>query len=177
MSRCGWSGPAAARNPPPMLQFMRSKKTDGLVLTSSMSVSNRKGIAVTEMPLEKITVPTLVVAHRQDGCSKTPPEGAAQIKTGLSQVPRVEMAHFEGGREPFIAGPGSSTQRTPCGRCSNHDGAAGKRLSAMHRGAMPARPVARQRSADGGAENRWRRAAHRCAFLFCIKRNRRHHRM
>ena len=75
MSRCGWSGPAAARNPPPMLQFMRSKKTDGLVLTSSMSVSNRKGIAVTEMPLEKITVPTLVVAHRQDGCSKTPPEG------------------------------------------------------------------------------------------------------
>lgn len=43
---------------------------DGIVLTSSMSVSNTKGTAVTEMDLSKITVPALMVANVDDECEK-----------------------------------------------------------------------------------------------------------
>lgn len=60
------------------------QKPHGLVLTSSMSVENRKGTAVNEMELEKITIPTLVVAHKNDNCHVTPPEGAEEIKEMLT---------------------------------------------------------------------------------------------
>jgi len=55
------------------------QKPDGLILTSSISISNFKGTAVTKMALEKIRIPTLIVAHTNDSCDKTPPEGAQEI--------------------------------------------------------------------------------------------------
>jgi len=69
----------------------------GLILTSSMSVQNHKGTAVTEMDLESITIPTLVVAHTDDGCSKTPSEGAEEIAGMLSNAEKVEVKLFSGG--------------------------------------------------------------------------------
>lgn len=72
---------------------------DGLVLTSSMTVENNKGVTVPEMALDQIRVPVLVVAHRHDGCAKTPAQGADRIKNGLKQSPRVEVSYFEGGRD------------------------------------------------------------------------------
>jgi len=86
------------------------QKPAGLVLTSSMSVETSKGTAVTEMPLARIKVPTLLVAHKQDECKVTPPEGAEEIKAGLKKVPRVEVAYFEGGR----------SQGNPCKAKAHH---------------------------------------------------------
>ncbi len=73
----------------------------GLVLTSSMSVPNSKGTAVTEMDLERITIPTLVVANTEDGCPKTPPEGAEEIASMLSNAKKVEVKMFSGGDAPI----------------------------------------------------------------------------
>ena len=77
------------------------QKPDGLVLTSSMSVPNAKGTAVTEMPLEKISIPTLIVAHADDGCRKTPPEGAQEIEELLTNAAKVEVKLFSGGDTPI----------------------------------------------------------------------------
>ena len=75
------------------------QKPHGLVLTSSMSVENRKGSAVNEMELEKITMPTLVVAHENDNCHVTPPEGAQEIKEMLASAKKVDIKMFSGGDE------------------------------------------------------------------------------
>ena len=71
----------------------------GLVLTSSMTAVSDKSVPVTSMKLKSITVPTLVVAHKGDGCRYTPAEGAEEIKRGLTNAPTVEVRYFEGGRE------------------------------------------------------------------------------
>ena len=74
---------------------------DGLVLTSSMSVPNPKGTLVTEMDLERITIPTLIVANTDDGCWVTPPEGAEEIAGMLSSSKKVEVKMFSGGDTPI----------------------------------------------------------------------------
>lgn len=84
------------------------QKPHGLVLTSPMSVENGKGTAVTEMELEKIKMPTLVVAHEDDGCRVTPPEGAMEIKEMLTAAVKVELKMFSGGSESGRACKGSS---------------------------------------------------------------------
>ena len=71
----------------------------GMVLTSSMTMSNLKGVAVTGLPLERVTIPTLIVHHRRDGCRWTVPEGAERIRDRLISAPVVEFKLFEGGRE------------------------------------------------------------------------------
>lgn len=76
-----------------------SQKPDGLVLTSSMSESNGKGRAVTEMVLENIKVPVLIVAHENDACWVTPPEGAEEIRKMLSNAPKAEVRYFTGGKK------------------------------------------------------------------------------
>lgn len=76
------------------------QKPDGLVLTSSMSVENSKGTAVTEMNLEKITIPTLLVANTDDACPKTPPQGAHEIANMLTGSPKVKVKLFSGGEKP-----------------------------------------------------------------------------
>lgn len=73
----------------------------GLVLTSSMSVSNSKGTAVTEMALAEITMPVLVVAHTNDACPKTPPEGAQEIASMLTHASKTEVSVVNGGDEPM----------------------------------------------------------------------------
>lgn len=75
------------------------QKPDGLVLTSSMSESNNKGRAVTEMVLENIKIPVLIVAHENDACWVTPPEGAEEIRKMLSNAPKAEVKYFSGGKK------------------------------------------------------------------------------
>ena len=77
-----------------------AEKPDGLILTSSMSMPNKKGTPVTDMELNKIKIPTLIVAHRDDKCKYTPPEGAEEIKNGLSNVQKIEVKYFSGGKIP-----------------------------------------------------------------------------
>jgi len=73
---------------------------DGLVLSSSVSVSDRHGDPVTDMELKKISIPVYVVAHAQDDCSVTPPEGAKEIFSMLTASKRKAMKLFTGGTEP-----------------------------------------------------------------------------
>jgi len=87
-----------------------SQHPHGLVLTSSMSEPNRKGDAVTAMALGRIRMPTLIVAHQDDGCRWTPPGGARAIRAGLRNAPRVELRLFSGGDE----------QGRPCKAMSHH---------------------------------------------------------
>lgn len=77
-----------------------AQRPDGLVLASSISVSNAKGTAVTEMPLAGVAIPTQVVGHARDGCPKTPPSGAQQIAAMLTGAPAVEVKMFSGGSTP-----------------------------------------------------------------------------
>lgn len=81
------------------LAIESKQKPHGLVLTSSMTEENNKGSAVTESNLEKITIPTLITAHEDDGCKHTPPEGAEEIMDLLTNAKKVEVKIFTGGDE------------------------------------------------------------------------------
>ena len=72
----------------------------GLVLTSSVAVTDANGMSLMEMPLGEITVPTQVLAHRDDACPVTPPRGAREIADRLTGAPKVDLAYFSGGAEP-----------------------------------------------------------------------------
>ena len=88
-----------------------TEKPDGLVLTSSITVENRKGTAITEMELNKITIPTLIIANTDDKCLKTQAHGADKIASMLGQASLVKVNKFSGGDKP--------TSR-PCGAMSYH---------------------------------------------------------
>jgi dienelactone hydrolase len=88
-----------------------NKQPYGLVLTSSMSVSNPKGTSINDMDLEKIQIPTLLVANTDDGCNKTPPEGAQEIADKLISSKKVEVKMFSGGDRPISK---------PCNAMSHH---------------------------------------------------------
>jgi hypothetical protein len=54
------------------------------------------------MALSEITVPTLIMSHREDGCNDSPPADAAMLLTRSS---KVEIALLDGGDPP---------QSSPC---------------------------------------------------------------
>lgn len=72
----------------------------GIVLSSSISKTNNSGESILQRPLDKITVPALVLAHKDDGCEKTPPEDAQNIANAMTNSPKVEVKLFEGGSKP-----------------------------------------------------------------------------
>jgi predicted esterase len=78
-----------------------NENISGLILTSSMAVENNKGTSVTEMDLSKIKMPTLVVAHNNDECSKTPPYGAKIISKLLINAKPLDVKMFDGGDKPI----------------------------------------------------------------------------
>jgi alpha/beta superfamily hydrolase len=82
---------------------------DGLVLTSSI-LSDGKSRAVPEMPLEKLTIPVLVVHHKDDGCSHCGYEKAPKLLEKLSASRRKELLTFEGGMD----------RGNPCEAMSHH---------------------------------------------------------
>ena len=69
-----------------------TEKPDGLVLTSRISVpTTEKALLFTEMDLNKIRIPTLIVANTDDKCLKTPVHGADKIARMLGQARVVEV--------------------------------------------------------------------------------------
>ena len=88
------------------------KKINGLVLTSSMAEENDKGTTVTNMAIDRITIPTLVVANEDDDCWLTPPSGAKEIARLLVNSPKVEVIYFSGGDE--------SISKNPCRALTHH---------------------------------------------------------
>jgi pimeloyl-ACP methyl ester carboxylesterase len=70
---------------------------DGLVLTSTM-LDDSKGRPVPAMPLEKITIPVLVVHHEQDGCKYCSYSDIPLLMNKLSATQRKELLSFKGGK-------------------------------------------------------------------------------
>lgn len=79
----------------------------GLVLSSSVTRVSRKW----DMPplrvrgaldagLENLRVPVLVVRHRDDACSTSPPDNGARMLEALWNAPKKELLTFEGGKTP-----------------------------------------------------------------------------
>lgn len=71
---------------------------DGIVLTSTMVSDNPGGRAVPDIPLEKITIPVLVVHHEQDGCKHCQFTLLPGLMAKLTTATRKELLTFKGGK-------------------------------------------------------------------------------
>ena len=76
---------------------------DGVVLASS-------SMTITRMKLARVTAPALLVAHEDDGCPGTPPQGARRIAQALTGAPVAEVEFFSGGE---TEGPNPCHPGTP----------------------------------------------------------------
>jgi hypothetical protein len=81
---------------------------DGIVLTSCVTRSSRQLYpkvyrshphGILDMHLEKIAVPTLIIAHRDDQCYVSPPSNIPKVQESLMNAPKVEVNYFNGGRK------------------------------------------------------------------------------
>jgi alpha/beta superfamily hydrolase len=70
---------------------------DGIVLTSSILTDN-KMLPVTSLPLEKLTIPVLVVHHELDGCSHCSFSDISSLMKKLEHSPRKELLSFKDGQ-------------------------------------------------------------------------------
>jgi hypothetical protein len=50
------------------------------------------------MGLDKITVPTLIISHKEDKCFATPALDAPKIKKAIINSPKVDVMYFTGGK-------------------------------------------------------------------------------
>jgi len=78
---------------------------DGVVLTSSISRTDKKGTSVTDLALDKITVPVLAIHHKRDKCKATIPKVIKSIKSKAYNSFKVETKLFSGGDEPISKNP------------------------------------------------------------------------
>jgi len=73
----------------------------GVVFVSPVSQhgpSEKLTEAVVDVPLAAIKVPALVVAHQQDACPNTPPDGATRLRAALTGSPATELFLLDGGQ-------------------------------------------------------------------------------
>jgi hypothetical protein len=71
----------------------------GLVLTATLT-GNQFGGSVSELALNKLTVPVLVHQHAQDSCKLTPPYLAERLIPKLSASPVKKYMEVDGGQNP-----------------------------------------------------------------------------
>jgi len=89
-----------------------SLKIDGAVLTAvATEASNRRPANVLEAKLEDITVPVLLVDHRDDDCFVTPSNNMHMIESRLAKSARTAVMKFTGG---------TSTGYNACSPLSHH---------------------------------------------------------
>jgi acetyl esterase/lipase len=69
---------------------------DGIVLTSTI-LNDRQGRPVPDMPLEKLTMPVLVVHHEQDGCRLCSYNEIPRLMSKLTSASRKDLLTFTGG--------------------------------------------------------------------------------
>ncbi|HEY3066436.1 MAG TPA: alpha/beta hydrolase [Methylomirabilota bacterium] len=69
---------------------------DGLVLTSTI-LSDPRGRPVPDMELSRLTIPTLVVHHKNDGCRLCMYRDLPLLTKKLATTPRKELLSFDGG--------------------------------------------------------------------------------
>ena len=69
---------------------------DGIVLTLSM-LRDPRGRPLPDMPLDRITIPVLVVHHKQDECRLTAFADVPRLMAGLTKARDKELMAVEGG--------------------------------------------------------------------------------
>lgn len=89
----------------------RSDRIAGVVLLSS-STNNPRGKPIDAFSLHNVTVPLLAVAHRDDSCRGTPPEGAQRIVSAATASPDATARFFTGGRNRGRQACGIETHHT-----------------------------------------------------------------
>lgn len=82
---------------------------DGIVLTSTI-LFDRRDSAVTDMKLDELKIPVLVVHHTEDGCWACKPDLLPGLMSHLGGSPRKELIMFSGG----------VTDGDPCEALSHH---------------------------------------------------------
>ena len=94
------------------------KGVDGLVLTSTITraqpywkIKDSHPDGVASMALAKVSVPTLIVSHRKDGCDITPADDAPKLSKALKSARKVETVLLDGGAPP---------RSKPCQAMSQH---------------------------------------------------------
>jgi len=86
---------------------------DGLVLTSTIVAANRHSRPVASLvDLAAITVPTIIVHHRDDACVLCPFSAAEALLPLFTHAPRVQFIAVSGGSPP--------PQSDPCDALSRH---------------------------------------------------------
>jgi len=74
---------------------------DGVVLTSSVMGRNREmGESLQDVALDRISVPVLLVHHRDDGCPSSRYADTSWAMRRLSATPKKELLTFSGGDAP-----------------------------------------------------------------------------
>ena len=78
---------------------LKSDRPDGLVLTTTMLAYYGPwgGDYVTNMDIEKIEIPVLIVHHKKDECRVTPPDKVGDLREGLKNAKPVKVLWYEGG--------------------------------------------------------------------------------
>ncbi len=84
---------------------LQDHRVKGLVLTSSL------GGIISGFSVNRITLPVLLVHHRDDGCKVCPFQDAVALKTKLSRASKVDFVEVLGGSPP---------QSDPCKAMSYH---------------------------------------------------------
>jgi len=79
---------------------LKERGPDGLVLTSTVTREGRtRGLAhrASEAPLQEVSVPVLLVHHKDDGCYVTPYDAMPALMAALTAAPRVALVTAQGG--------------------------------------------------------------------------------
>jgi len=113
---------ARARTPVPIWLFGHSLGTNavasgasrltggqiaGVVFGSATTQHAPSKEIVFDVPLAAINVPALVIAHEQDACPNSPPDGGSRLRAALTGSPANDLVFFSGG-EPS-GGPCDNT--------------------------------------------------------------------
>lgn len=95
-----------------------AKNVDGLVLTASITrakpewkIANSHKHGIASLPLQKVTVPALIVAHKDDGCDITPASDVPMLRKALANAKPIDTVLLSGGDPP---------QSDPCEAMSQH---------------------------------------------------------
>ncbi len=86
--------------------LLNDERIKGLVLCSTLAERFVSGPLI-----QKITLPVLMVHHREDGCPASPFQEAERLKTKFTGSPKVDFVEVQGGLPP---------QSGPCTALSRH---------------------------------------------------------
>ena len=96
-------------------QLPKPDAPDGIVLTATI-LKDPRSVAVPDMALDKLALPTLVVHHANDQCRVCLPADLPRLASVLGRLPRFQLQMISGGISArggaLSALPWPSTRRT-----------------------------------------------------------------